>query len=80
MPNRQGMAQVLNLGKVEAASCDAEGYRCSVRLLEAEMLEETGDQLEDVPINTMQGVWSLPAVGSLVAIVSAKALAKKEKR
>ena len=64
MPNRQGMV----LGKVEAASCDAQGYRCSVRLLEAETLEETGAQLEDVPINTMQGFWSLPAVGSLVVI------------
>ena len=64
MPNRQGMA----LGKVEAASCDAQGYRCSVRLLEADTLEETGCGLEDVPINTMQGFWGLPAVGSLVAI------------
>ena len=64
MPNRQGMV----LGKVEAASCDAQGYRCSVRLLEAETLEETGGQLEDVPIHTMQGFWSLPKLGSLVAI------------
>ena len=58
MPNRQGMV----LGKVESASCDAQGYRCSMRLLDTETLEETGDQLEDVPINNLQGFWSLPAV------------------
>ena len=64
MPDRQGMV----LGKVESASCDAQGYRCSMRLLDTETLEETGDQLEDVPINNLQGFWSLPAVDSLVVV------------
>ena len=38
MPQRQGMA----LGKVESATGDTQGYRCSVSLLEAETLEESG--------------------------------------
>ena len=39
-----------------------------MRLLDTETLEETGDQLEDVPINNLQGFWSLPAVDSLVVV------------
>ena len=70
MPQRQGMA----LGKVESATGDAQGYRCSVSLLEAETLEESGEKLEDVAILAVwaggdgTGLWALPSVGQIVVI------------
>ena len=70
MPNRQGM----DLGKVESATSDAQGYRCSVSLLDTETLEETGEKLENVAINSLwaggdsTGLWALPAVGQIMII------------
>ncbi|MEM9423173.1 MAG: hypothetical protein AAF975_00115 [Spirochaetota bacterium] len=64
MPHRQGT----ELGKVESAACDGDGYRCSVSLLNPATLEETSENLADIPINTSGGFWTLPAAGQLVAI------------
>lgn len=70
MPHRQGP----ELGKVESASSDGQGYVCSVSLLDAATLEENGQKLEGVAINPIwagpegAGLFALPTVGQVVVL------------
>ncbi len=40
-------------GKVESAQSDGQGDRCSLSLLDAQSLEESGEKLEDMGINAL---------------------------